>query len=244
MPSGKWFAIFSCVVEAEVKPKPREDVGIDVGLNHFAVLSDGDYIENPRLFRRSEQRLAHLQRMLSRKKRGSCNREKARVAVAHLHEKIRNRRADFLHKASRRIADTYQTIYVEDLKIRNMVRNHRLAKSISDAGWGTFVGMLAYKEEESGGRVVPVNPNGTTQRCSRCGILVEKALSDRVHACPYCRLVMDRDLNAALNILERGREIGREPPESRPVEEGASTPPLDVGEARPMNQEASLLVGG
>ena len=240
MPSGKWFAVFSCLVEEQPREKPVKEVGIDVGLKSFAVLSDRTAVENPRYYRKGEGRLRRTQRGLSRKERGSRNWVKAKTKVARLHERVQNRRSDFLHKASRKITDKYGTVYVEGLKIRNMVRNHSLAKSISDASWGRFTQMLAYKEEESGGRVVSVNPWGTTQRCSRCGMVVEKALSDRIHSCPYCGLVMDRDLNAALNILERGREIGRGPPEYRPVEEGASTP---LGQARPMNQEASLLVG-
>jgi putative transposase len=243
MPSGKWYACFSCIVEAQPKEKPFDDVGIDVGLNSYAVLSDGTRIENPRLYRKSERRLAHIQRGVSRKERGSRNWVRAKIRVAQLHEKIGNRRTDFLHKASRRIADTYETVYFEDLKICNMVRNHCLAKSISDAGWGRFIGMIAYKEEESGGQLIKVDPRGTTQMCSGCGETVTKDLYQRVHACPSCGLVLDRDLNAALNILARGREVRREPPESRPVEEWASTSPMVVVQVYPVKQEASLLVG-
>jgi len=141
------------------------------------------------------------------------------------------------------IRDSYETVYCEDLKIGNMVRNRCLAKSISDAGWGRFIGMIAYKEEESGGRLIQVNPKGTTQMCSRCGETVPKGLSQRIHRCPYCGLVMDRDLNAALNILARGREIRRGPPEFRPAEEETTTPPLEAVQVYPVKQEASLLVG-
>jgi len=243
MPSGKWYACFSCRVETQPREKPFEDVGIDVGLNSYAVLSDGTHFENPRLYRQSEKRLAYLQRGMSRKERGSRNWVKAKAKVARLHEKIVNRRTDFLHKASRKIADTYETVYVEDLKIGNMVRNHRLAKSISDAGWGRFIGMIAYKEEESGGQLIQVNPSGTTQMCSGCGEIVPKDLSQRVHRCPYCGLVMNRDKNAALNILERGREIGQELPKFRPVEEKVSTPPREVVQAFPAKQEASQFIG-
>ena len=243
MPSGRWYACFSCIVEAQPREKPFEDVGIDVGLHSYAVLSDGVHIENPRYYRASERRLAQLQRGLSRKEGGSRNRVKAKTRVARLHEKIQNRRSDFLHKASRRIADTYETVYVEDLRIGNMVRNHRLAKSISDAGWGRFIGMIAYKEEESGGQLIQVDANGTTQRCSGCGETVPKDLSQRIHRCPHCGLVLDRDLNAALNILRRGQEIGREPPEYTPVGEEASIQPRFVEQVSSMNQEASLLVG-
>jgi len=241
-PSGRWYACFSCVVGAQPREKPFEDVGIDVGLHSYAVLSDGARIENPRLYRESERRLAHLQRGMSRKGRGSRNRVKTKIRVARLHEKIGNGRTDFLHKASRKIADTYETVYVEDLKIGNMVRNHCLAKSVSDAGWGRFVGMIAYKAESAGGRLIQVNPRGTTQMCSQCGETVSKDLSQRTHRCPYCGLVMDRDHNAALNILARGREIGRGPPESRPVEEETTTSQMVV-QIYPVKQEVSLLVG-
>jgi putative transposase len=189
------------------------------------------------------KRLAHLQRGMSRKERGSRNWVKAKTKIARLHEKIGNRRSDFLHKASRKIADAFMAVYVEDLKIGNMVGSRCLAKSISDAGWGRFIGMIAYKVEGTGGRLVRVNPRGTTQECSRCGESVKKTLSERIHECPHCGLVMSRDLNAALNILARGREIGQELPKFRPVEEEASTQPQLVEQVYPVKQEASLLVG-
>jgi putative transposase len=239
MPSGKWYAVFCCKAEAQPREKPHGDVGIDLGLECFVALSDGTRIENPRYYRSMERRLAHLQRSLSRKEKGSRNRMRARQRVAQLHEKIENRRSDFLHKASRAMADSYGTVYMEDLKIRNMVRNRRLAKSIQDAGWGRFVGMLCYKEEESGGRVVFVNSRGTSQVCSGCGVVVFKSLSVRVHVCPCCGLTLDRDLNAARNILE----IGRGPPDLKPVERLASTWPLEAGQVGSVKQEASLLVG-
>ena len=177
MPSGRWYACFSCVVEAQPREKPHGEVGIDVGLHSYAVLSDGARIENPRYYRASERRLAHLQRGLSRKERGSCNWVKAKTRVARLHEKVEARRSDFLHKASRRIADTYETVYVEDLRICNMVQNHRLAKSISDAGWGRFIGMITYKAESAGGQLIRVDSKGTSQMCSGCGETVPKDLS-------------------------------------------------------------------
>ena len=241
-PSGKWYACFSCMVEAQPMEKPFEDVGIDMGLNSYAVLSDGARIENPRFYRKSEKRLAHLQRVMSRKVRGSQNWVKTKTNVVKLHEKIVNRRTDFLHKVSRKIANKYETVYVEDLKIGNMIRNHCLAKSISDAGWGRFIGMIAYKAESAGGRVIQVNANGTTQNCSRCGERVKKTLSDRIHECPHCGLVMNRDENAALNILARGREIRRESPEFRPAEDKTTTPPWVV-QVYPMKQEASQFIG-
>jgi len=239
-PSGKWYACFSCVMETQPREKPFEDVGIDVGLHSYAALSDGARIENPRFYRKSERRLAHLQRRMSRKERGSRNWVKARTKVARLHERIDNRRTDFLHKESRKITDAYGTVYFEDLKIGNMVKNHRLAKSISD-GWGKFIRMIAYKAESAGGQLIQVDPRGTSQMCSRCGEKVEKTLSDRMHECPSCGLVMDRDHNAALNILARGREIRRGPPEFRPAEDKTTTPSME--QVYPVKQEASLLVG-
>ena len=237
--SGKWFACFSCIVDEQPKEKPFKEVGIDVGLKSFAVLSDGTVIDNPRFYRKSEKRLGRLQRKLSRKKKGSNNRNKARVKVARMHERSQNHRLDFLHKASRKIADKYETVYVEDLKIMNMIRNHHLSKSISDAGWGKFIGMIAYKESQSGGRLIQVNPRNTTQMCSRCGEQVKKTLSNRIHECPYCGLVLDRDLNASRNILKIGKELA----ESRPAEEKATTPPPMVVQAYPVKQEASQFIG-
>jgi putative transposase len=201
MPSGKWFAVFSCKIHFESEEKPNGAVGIDVGLHHFAVLSDGQTIENPGKLRKSESKLARVQRQLSRKSKKSRNREKVRIKVARLHEKVTNQRNDFLHKLSRKLADSYSTIVVEDLQIPNMVQNHNLAKSIADASWGRFLQFLSYKAEEAGGRVIKVNPKDTTQICSGCGLKVPKTLSERTHLCPRCGLQMDRDLNASRNIL-------------------------------------------
>ena len=239
IPSGKWFAIFSCVVKEQPIAKPFKDVGIDVGLNSFAVLSNGSRIENPRFYRGREKQLKRVQRRLSRTKNGSKNRGKNRIRIARLHEKIENSRKDFLHKASRQIADSYQTVYVEDLEIGNLVQNHCLAKSISDASWGRFIRMIAYKEAESGGQLVKVNPKNTTQLCSQCGEIVEKNLSDRIHECPFCGLVLDRDLNASRNILR----IGRESPESKPEREETATQLFRVEQVSPMKQEVFLLEG-
>jgi len=240
MPSGKWFASFSCKVKEQPMKKPIKDVGIDVGLTSFAVLSDGNRIKNPRHYRETEKKLSRLQRQLSRKKKGSHNRNKAKVKVARLCEKIRNRRIDFLHKASDQIANNYEIVYVEDLQIRNMVKNHCLAKSISDASWGKFMQMIAYKEEESGGQLIKVNPRNTTQLCSQCGEIVEKNLSQRIHDCPHCGLKMDRDLNASKNILRIGQELPKYTPERKLT--STSSQERERGKFDLMNQEAFLLV--
>jgi len=233
MPSGKWFAIFSCKIAAESGKKSNGSVGIDVGLHHYAILSDGQVIENPRHLRKSERKLARLQRSFSRKRKRSRNWEKTRIKVARCHEKVFNQRTDFLHKTTKKLVDSYSTIVVEDLRILNMLKNHRLAKSIADASWGWFIRMLSYKEEESGGKVVKVNPKGTTQMCSRCGFKVPKTLSDRIHACPRCGLKMDRDLNASRNILLK---IPQELREFTPVE---IRPLLPVKRASPIEEAGS-----
>lgn len=202
--SGEWYAIFSVeIVSGMMRANSGPPVGLDVGLEKFAALSDGWTIDNPRYLKRTEKRLKHAQRALSRKEKGSRNREKARLKVARLHAKIRSQRQDFLHKVSHKLVNTYSLIAVEDLAVKNMVKNYRLAKSISDAGWSEFLAMLCYKAEEAGSRVVKVNPSGTSQECSRCGATVVKNLSVRVHECPHCGLVLDRDINAARNILAK-----------------------------------------
>lgn len=198
-----WYACFSVEYEPEKRPIPDKTVGIDVGLKSFAVLSDGTEIANPRYLRKTEKKLKQTQRSLSRKKKGGGNRRKARQRVASLHRKVRNQRLDFHHKESRKIVDSFGLIAVEDLKIGNMMQNHHLSKSISDAGWGSFLRVLASKAEEAGRRFEKVDPRNTSVRCSHCGEAVPKTLAIRLHQCPSCGLVLDRDHNAALNILQR-----------------------------------------
>lgn len=202
--AGKWWAVFAVEIElSRQQTHTGPAVGLDVGLEKFAALSDGSIIENPRHLRKTEERLKRAQRELSRKEKGSRNRERVRRKLAKLHAKVRNQRMDFLHKQSRKLVNTYSLIAVEELNIKGMVKNHHLAKSISDAGWGEFISMLEYKAGEAGTKLVKVNPSGTSQKCSRCGMTVPKELSERVHCCPYCDLTLDRDVNAARNILKR-----------------------------------------
>ena len=201
---GKWYANLTAEIpDADASEALEKTVGIDVGLSHFAMLSDQTYIENPKYFRKMEKKLAKAQRRLSRKKKGSHNRGKAKAKVAKLHAKIANQRRDFLHQVSVRVVRNYDLIVMEDLKVRNMVRNHRLAKSIHDAGWGQFKNYIRYKCERTGKRFILVDPKGTSQTCL-CGEPVPKDLSVRVHECPACGLVMDRDLVSAKLILGRG----------------------------------------
>jgi len=204
---GKWYAVFSNVVEAEPLPVSGRQVGIDVGLTSFAVTSDNEIIENPRYLREAEAALRKAHRKVSRRKKGGRNRRKAVKLLAKQYEKVKNQRKDFAHKLARNIVNTYGYIAVEDLQIANMVQNHHLSKSISDAGWGQFLGFLAYKAEEAGRQFVRVNPSGTTQRCSNCGTIVPKTLSVRIHRCPVCGLVLPRDYNSALDILRLGRSL-------------------------------------
>ena len=198
-----WYACFSVEYEPEKRSVPAKAIGIDVGLNSFATLSDGAEITNPKHLRKAEAKLKRVQMSLSRKKKGGSNREKARQSVAKQHRKVRNQRLDFHHKEARKIVNCFGLIVAEDLKIRNMVRNRHLSKSISDAGWGSFLNILAYKAEEAGCRFEKVKPHHTSVNCSFCGEPVPKTLATRVHRCPVCGLVLDRDHNAAINILQR-----------------------------------------
>jgi len=202
--TGKWFVSFSCDNVPEKKLEPNnKSIGLDVGLNSFVVDSDGNKVDNPRFLRKSEKELRRKQRSLYRKKKGSNRRNKAKLFVAKVHEKITNQRKDFLHKTVNYFVKNYGAIVVEDLNIKDMVKNHKLAKSISDASWSIFIQFLSYKAEEAGRIFEKVNPRNTSQICSNCGEKVVKSLAVRTHKCPYCGLVMDRDKNAAINILSR-----------------------------------------
>jgi len=204
--SGKWFVCFSCDnVPVKEIPEAIAEVGIDVGIKEFLVDSTGRSVENPKFFRHSERILRRRQRALARKIRGSRRRAKAKILVAKAHEKITNQRKDFLHKIANFYIAGYQIIYVEDLNIKGMVKNRHLSKSIADASWNKFFEFLFYKAEEAGRKVLKVNPRNTSQICSRCGEMVKKSLFVRVHACPFCGLVIDRDENAAINIKSRGQ---------------------------------------
>jgi putative transposase len=203
--ADKWYAIFSCegVVIDKIKPT-EERVGIDVGLENFATLSNGEVIENPKFFRRGEKRLAKLQKRLSRKKKGSNNRRKERFKVARQHERIFNQRNDFLHNQTAKIVRRFKVIAVEKLNITGMIKNRYLAKSIADASWNGFVQMLSYKVENTGGMVEQVNPRYTSQICSNCGHKQKMPLHKRTYKCSSCGIEIDRDLNSAININTSG----------------------------------------
>lgn len=204
--TSKWFACFSVEIEDQPKPPWKDGslVGIDMGLESFATLSNGDKIANPRFFRDEEKELTRVQRKLSKAPKGSHGRKAALKVVERVHERIANKRYEFAHQVSRDLVNRFGLIAFEDLNIKNMLQNRCLAKSISDVAWNMLVTLTSYKAESAGSMVVLVDPRNTSKICSRCGILVEKALSDRVHKCSQCGLSLDRDWNAAINILRLG----------------------------------------
>lgn len=202
--TGKWFACFSCKVEQAPLSTNTEATGIDAGLTALLTLSDGTKVEPPKFFRREEKALAKEQRKLAKLPKGSKERRKQRRVVARVHERISNKRTNFAHQTSHWLVLTYGIIIFENLHITNMVKNHHLAKSITDAAWSQIIMFTSYKAECAGGKVILIDPRNTSQNCSRCYKKVEKTLSVRVHNCPHCGLVIDRDWNAALNILGLG----------------------------------------
>jgi putative transposase len=213
--SGKYFA--SCLYDDGVETLliggteggKGKAVGIDLGIKDFAITSDGSKYGNPNHYRKYEQKLAYIQKQLAKKQKGSSNRNKARKAVAALHEKITRCREDFLHKLSRKLVDENQVICVENLAVKNMVRNHKLAKSISDCGWGQFCTMLKYKAEWQGKTYIEVDrffPSSKT--CNHCLHQVDSlSLDIRSWQCPKCGTIHDRDINAAMNIRDEGLRL-------------------------------------
>ena len=204
---GNWYACFSCIVNPEPMHPTQEVVGIDLGLTKFMVFSNGEVIPRSRWMKQDEKDLKRVQRKVSRLAKGSPERRKAVCALNHIHVRIANRRRNFAHQVSRQIVNRFQVIVFEDLKITDMSENalyKTITKGIADVAWGQVVEFTTYKAEYAGRTVVKVNPKGTTQECSGCGEIVPKTLSVRVHDCPHCGLVLDRDHNAALNILGRG----------------------------------------
>jgi putative transposase len=181
----------------------RKQVGIDVGLKSYLTDSEGQTVDNPRHYRQAEKKLARLNRRLSRKQKRSANRKQARQALAKQHLKVQRQREDFARKTANAYVSSHDLIAYEDLQIRNMVRNRKLAKSIHDAGWGTFTHWLQYYGALHDVPVIAVPPQYTSQMCSECGTIVKKTLSVRTHICTECGVVLDRDHNAAINILQK-----------------------------------------
>ncbi len=219
--TGKWFAIVQAEVDEEPLPETGRVVGIDVGVYHFCVDSDGLAVENPKFIDRTLEKIKKVQKQLSRKQKGSKRREKARLKLAKLYEKLNNQRLDFLHKLSRYYVNNYDVICVEDLDVKDMVENGKsstLNRHIHDSSWSKFLSLLAYKAERAGRRVVRVKPTNTSKRCSNCGHIVEDlTLKDRWFSCPKCGWEADRDYNASLNILDLGLGQSRMPVEREPL---------------------------
>ena len=200
---NQWYASFSVELPDPEPKEIRTSVGVDVGITTLATMSDGTEIENPKTMDKYDSKLRKAQKDLSRKKKGSNNWKKQKQKVAKLHRKIRNARKDHLHKASRILVDTYDRIVFEDLQIKNMVKNHHLARAIHDASWNMLINFTTYKAEEAGGVVGLVNPRRTSQECSICGNIQPMPLSQRTYNCPVCGNVQGRDHNAAINIENR-----------------------------------------
>jgi len=223
-PSGKWYAIVQIETEPEELPKTSKAVGIDVGVRYFLTDSDGRQIENPKFYERTLRRIKGLHKNLSRKKKGSNNWMKAKIKLAKAYEKLNNQRRDFLHKLSRFYINNYDFIAVEDLQIKNMVRNHRLAQKIQDASWGEFIRMLSYKAEGAGRIVKKVNPRGTSK-----GLTHDNPL---------------RDYISANRILMRGRDYPDTPVEREPLLQTISYKDVVLGQVLSMKQEAPCVSEG
>jgi len=200
-----YYAQFCIDVDRREEIEPTQTtIGLDVGLNHFYTDSKGKVVENPRHLRKSERQLKKLHRKVSKRKKGSANRRKAIKRLAKKHLQVSRQRKDFVVKTARCVVRSNDLIAYEDLQVRNMVKNHKLAKSISDASWSMFRQWVEYFGKVFGKVTVAVPPQYTSQNCSNCGKQVVKTLSQRTHHCGHCGTVLDRDHNAALNILASG----------------------------------------
>ncbi|HUU88483.1 MAG TPA: transposase [Bacillota bacterium] len=217
--SGKWYATFSCVIADVKRINTNPAVGIDLGLKEFAVLSNGEKIKRERFFKEEQKNLEKAQRKFSKiTDKKSPERKKQRIIVAKIHERITNKRFNFTHQKSRQLVNQYGIICLEKLNIKSMQEKETIVvngkevkatgthRSICDVAWNQFVNQLSYKAEDAGGLIIFVNPKDTTKMCSVCGKLTSKELSDRIHECSWCGLIMDRDLNASKNILRIGMD--------------------------------------
>jgi putative transposase len=210
----RWYACFIVeieTIESNYNKEITNPIGIDLGISHLITFSNGETIDNPRYLIKSEKKLVRKQRKLNKAKKRSNNRNKRRFKLAKIYRKIKDQRNDFLHKISRLLVDSYDLIVLEKLNIKNMLKNnHYLARSINDASWSKLTNFISYKAEEAGKIIEFVDPKNTSQECSNCGKIVKKSLNQRVHKCPCCGLILDRDQNAAINILNRGlKNVGQ-----------------------------------
>lgn len=243
--ANRYYAIFTTTQETEIpKVENTNPVGIDVGLTNFAAFSDGTMIQKPKFARKNEKRLHHWERVKARRQKGSKNREKAKARIQEIWQETTNQNSDFIQKETTRliVSGIYTSFVMEDLQIRNMVKNHKYARSIQEATWGMFRTILSYKAESAGMRVISVPYQYTTQACSRCHNVKEGeerlTPKDRTYNCNVCGLIMDRDTNASINILEKAREG-----HSRSHASGDATSTVQQGlQVASMNQEHTLLV--
>ena len=201
---GHWYAVLVAEIEEAHIVEPTTIIGVDVGLKSLITTSAGESIQYPRYYIQLEETLAAAQRSLSRKKKGSANRRKAKAKVAKISKRIQNLRDEFLNQVSRKLVDSADLIVFENLNISGMLKNHHLAKHIQDHAWGKLIQFTQSKAAKAGKVVELVDARYTSQKCSQCGIMVPKTLADRTHLCPNCGLEMDRDLNASLNIRTLG----------------------------------------
>jgi len=214
--ANKWYACISVDCQPKPLPKSERAVGIDVGLENFATFSSKEKIANPRFFKSEERALTKAQRKLSKQSKGTLERQKAKKIVVRVHERISNKRHNFIHQESRKIINLFGIICIEKLNIKNMMQNHYLAKSIADVAWNQFAQVLTFKAEEAGRQFVAVDPHNTNQICSQCGTVVKKKLSTRWHKCSVCGIRLHRDINASRNILALGlQSLGLVPRSSR-----------------------------
>lgn len=245
--TGKWFAIVQSEVDPEPLPKTGRAVGVDVGICHFCVDSDGIAFENPKFIDKTLEKIKKVQKELSRKQKGSKNREKVRLKLAKLYEKVENQRLDFLHKLSCYYVNNYDVICVEDLDVMDMVKNGKstLNRHIHDSAWSKFLSLLACKAERAGRRLVRVKATNTSKRCANCGyIMGNLTLKDRWFTCPKCGWEADRDYNASLNILYVGLGRSRMPVEREPLPLIIPYWKVIEGQVLSMKQEAPSVRAG
>ncbi len=236
--AGKWYAIICSETFCKIPNMIdfSKSVGIDVGIKNFVYDSKNNVVHKPKHLQNLSKKLTRIQRKLSRRKKGSNNYKKALKWYQVVHQKIVNRRKDFLHKVSKEYAKNYDVIFIENLKPKNMVKNHRLAKSIVDSSWSTFKNMLDYKSR----LLVEVNAVNTSIECFRCEKKIPKNLAIRIHRCDVCGLVIDRDYNASLNILKRGLKIFGKDFDSKLPQELREVTPVEISK-RSVKQEATIL---
>jgi len=208
-PSGKWYACFVCEVPEKRLKFNGEMVALDVGIKTFATLSNEDTISNPKFFKQSQDKLAKAQKKLSALEKGSEKRAKCRKIVCRIHEKISNQRNNFCHQVSRKLVNSFGTIFIEDIQVNKMIKKENLKvfnRSQTDTAWSMFFNFLTYKAEDAGRVLVKVNPAYTSQDCSSCGTRKLMPLEQRTYSCEKCGMIKDRDFNAALNILRLGTQ--------------------------------------